>query len=419
MLASAFLASTATSFAEEGKSFRYGIEGNNLVFKSPAEAISGGSIRLAVKGGQKATISVELVDVFSDESGTKRSIPLDSSPFTPKGLVQFEKSYPGYEPSEEFQYFDIGFNFKEDVVLDMPILGGLSISIVPETESSETAVVRSSIVATFAYLPAGGLNLEEYAPALALVGPTIERRTPDYFPLNLLPNLPFALNHGDLTLSYQLTNTGKIFLETTTALTVQQVGLFSQNDEDVFSHTKTAFLVPNQQDQEIIEIAPAESENQLLGIGLYRFTLSSEGQIGELIKTSASNQQVLVIFPWKQSLLAAVLLVVFRKRVARAFNWLLGYAKALRDFRYSKNPKSNPAPEPNPEPAKPQPRTYPNPITSVSPLAKTIPPTTHNPTVRPPAATIKALPKAPRLSGSDTRPLYPFWYQPPSKGDKN
>jgi hypothetical protein len=88
--------------------------------------------------------------------------------------------------------------------------------------------VKSSIVATFAYLPAGGINLEEYAPALSLQGPTIERRTPDFFPLNLFPNPPFALNHGDLKLSYELENTGKIFLETSTQVKVEKLSLLGQ-----------------------------------------------------------------------------------------------------------------------------------------------------------------------------------------------
>lgn len=417
MLASVLLASTAASFAKEGESFRYGIEGNNLVFTSPGEAISGGSVRLAVKGGQKASISVELVDVFSDESGTKRSIPLDSSPFTPKGLVQFKKSYPGYEPSEEFQYFDIGFNFKEDVLLDRPVLGGLSISLVPDAQSSEQTVVQSSIVATFAYLPTSGLNLEEYAPALTLLGPTIDLKTPDYFPLNLLPNLPFVLNHGDLTISYQLRNTGKIFLETATTLGVQQLGFFSQPDEEVFTDTKTVFLVPNQEDQGTIEIARPNSENELFGIGLYRFTLSSQGQIGEVIGTSTSNQQTLLIFPWKQSLIAVVLLIVFRRRLAKGFKWLVGYAKALRDFRYGKDPNPKLVPGPNPDMAGSQPKTSLRSMTPTSSLAGTSPLTKY-PTINPPSTSISAPPKTPISRGGENRPLYPFWYEPPGKGDQ-
>jgi len=427
-LLSAVVTCTAIAFADETKPFGYGIEGNNLVFTTIEQATKGGSFRLAVKDGQKAKISVELVDIFSDESGTKKSIPLDSSPFTPKGLVQFKKSYPEYEPGEDFQYFEIALNFKEDVVLDRPVLGGLSISLVPlETQSTEQTVVRSSIVATFAYLPASGLNLEEYAPALALLGPTIERRTPDYFPLNLLPNLPFALNHGDLTVSYQLENTGKIFLETITQVKVEQLGFLGQPEGEVFTQSLDAFLVPGQQAQSTVEIAPTDRVNAQLGMGIYRFTTTATGDMGDLIQTSTANQKILLIFPWKQSFLAVMLLIVFRRRIAKGFAWLVGYAKALRDFRYGNDPTPTLTPKPNPEIARTQPTIQqtiqptiqptitPNPVTPTSPLAATSLPTTKNPIIRPPAAPITALPKAPRLSSGETRPLYPFWYKPPKK----
>jgi hypothetical protein len=443
VLASTLLASTATSFAEEGKSFRYGIEGNNLVFKSPAEAISGGSVRLAVKGGQNATISVELVDVFSDESGTKRSIPLDSSPFTPKGLVQFKKSYPVYEPSEEFQYFDIEFNFKEDAVLDRPVLGGLSISLVPEAESTEQTAVQSSIVATFAYLPASGLNLEEYAPALSLQGPTIERRTPDFFPLNLFPNPPFALNHGDLKLSYELENTGKIFLETSTQVKVERLSLLGQLEAEVFTKTTEAFLVPGQKTQPTVEIVPPDIANAELAIGIYRFTTTATGEIGNLIETSTSNQQTLIIFPWKQSLLAILLLVLLRRRIARAFNWLLGYAKALRDFRYQTDPSPALTAGPTMTPIPPvatesrdtsasrvatESRATPasivttgnNQITDPKPeISSTQKLTAPKPTIKPLREVATPIPKPPMPRTSETRPLYPFWYEPPKKDNNS
>lgn len=419
MLASALLFGTATSFAEEEKSFRYGIEGNNLVFKSPAEAIAGGSVRLAVKGGQKATISVELVDVFSDESGTKRSIPLDSSPFTPKGLVQFKMSYPGYEPSEEFQYFDIGFNFKEDAALDGPVLGGLSISLVPETQSTEQTIVRSSIVATFAYLPAIGLNLENYAPALALQGPAIERRTPDFFPLNLFPNPPFILNHGDLKLSYVLENTGKIFLETSTQVKVEQLSPLGQLEGEVFTQSTEAFLVPGQKTEATIEISPPDVANAELAIGIYRFTTSATGEIGDLIETSTSNQQTLIIFPWKQSLLGILLVVLLRRRVAKAFNWLLGYSKALRDFRYRNDPGSTLTAGPPMTPIPPVTtgnNLIPEPKPEISPTQQVAAP---NPTIQPLGSIATSIPKTSMPRSSEPRPLYPFWYEPPKKNNNS
>lgn len=409
IVSSCFLSGDSSS-AEENTNFRYGIEGNNLVFSTPDEATAGGSFRLAVKEGQRAEISVQLVDVFSTAAGTKRSIPVKSSPFTADGLVTFKKKYPPYEPSEDFQYFDISFRFKEDVALDRPVLGGLSISLVPENLTGEETTVQSSIVATFAYLPAE-LNMEDYGPALTLTGPKIEREDSDFFPLNLLPDPPFLQNHGDLILSYELTNTGEIFLETLTEVNVEQVGLFGQQDESIFSHSKKAFLVPDQITEETIGITQGQLDNQPLGIGVYRFTLTSTGQLGDVIGTSAESQQILLVFPWKQGLIALGLVAVFRRRIGRAFSWVFAYGRALKDFRYSRDTKSGVSSKPILAPS-------PKPILAPSPklgVAVNESPTTTNQAATSPSPSRTATPTASIPQATRARPLYPFWYEPPKK----
>jgi hypothetical protein len=409
------------SNAEESKNFRYGLEGTNAVFTSERGAVDGSTFRLAVKDGELASIKVELVDIFSDSSGAKRAIPLGSSPFSPEGLVTYTEIFSLYEPGEDFQYFDVSFRFSEDLVLDRPVLGGLSISLVPENPAGDQKGFQSSIVGTFAYLPATGINLDEYAPSLTLTGPTIERVTPDFFPLNLLPNFPFALNHGDVQLKYQLSNTGKIFLETSTDISVEQVGLFGQQDKELFSDSVSAFLVPGQLSAEAIEVSPAESESQLLGIGLYRFITTATGEIGDQITTSTSNQQLLVVFPWKQTLLALVLLVVFRKRVFRAFGSLRDYGIAIRDFRNSrrKEPKTSlrtfasrilvrfqPKPKVEKEP-------------TVIKAEREVRPEMATPKTRPTVPVTRNPYTSPGSASTEPRPLYPFWYQPPKKGSDN
>jgi hypothetical protein len=318
-------------------------------------------------------------------------------------------------------------------VLDRPVLGGLSISLVPENPTGDQQVVQSSIVGTFAYLPATGINLEEYAPGLLLAGPTIERVTPDFFPLNLLPNFPFSLNHGDVRLTYQLSNTGLIFLETSTDIGVEKIGLFGQQDKQVFSSSVSAFLVPGQQSEEAVEISPTESESQLLGIGLYSFTTTATGEIGDQITTSTSNQPLLVIFPWKQSLLALMLLIVFRKRVFRAFGSIRDYGIAIRDFRNSrrKEPKSSLGTFLSRFLVRFQPTTslrtlasrllvrfQPKPRVKKEKVLKAereVSPATATPKTRPPVPVNRYPYSSPGSASTEPRPLYPFWYEPPKK----
>jgi hypothetical protein len=289
---------------------------------------------------------VKLVDIVANASGSKSATPLNSNPFTPFELVSFTENYPAYQPSDEFQYFEISMRFKDDIDLDRPVLGGLSISMIADKENQDEIAVESSIVATFAYLPGSGLNVDEYAPAIELFGPTIEREKLDFFPLNLLPNLPLFPNHGNLVLNYGLENTGNIFLETSTQVKVEQLGIFGQLEGEVFTKTNEAFLVPGQKSQSTVEIAPPDFAYEQLGIGIYRFTTTAIGELGDISEASSSKQQTLVIFPWKQGLIALLLLILFRKRVFRSFNWVLGYARALRDFRYNPTAELNPKQEP-------------------------------------------------------------------------
>jgi hypothetical protein len=433
------------------------------------------------------------VDIITGSSGAKTSIPLNSGPFTPFELVEFRIDYPDYLPSQEFQNFDISFNFKEDAVLDRPVLGGLSISLVPEAQAEELTTVKSSVVATFAYIPATGLNLDQYKPELEVSVPSISQRAPDFFPLNLLPDFPFLQNHGDIRLDYDLANTGNIFLEVVSETNVQQLNILGQSEKSVFTESLESFLIPDQKLEQTVDIQPTESD-PVLGVGIYVIDLTTKGEIGEQVGTTESSQQILVIFPWKQSIFVLGLLVVFRRRIAASIRGLLGYLQAFKEFRSSRKQKAAPGEiiEPKPEPsfsipvaisntqsttseAKPsndfiaplksalgksklligmlrknlKKATFPkvkirlpkitrkakpvkteNPSSfasksniepqasklsdSVKPFSVISPPTpkTSNPAPKNPQ-------KAKPIYKSEPRPLYPYWYEPPKKGDSN
>jgi hypothetical protein len=299
-------------------------------------------------------------------------------------------------------------SFEEGVSLDRPVLGGLAISLIPENQSAEGIDIASSIVATFAYIPSAGIGSQDYNPAIGLTGPSIERANPDFFPLNLIPNLPLVHNHGELLVEYQLENTGDIFLDTTTEVSVEQLGVVGSQELEVFNQSDTVFLVPGQKSNKEVEIAPRNSQGNLLGLGIYRLTTTATGEMGDQIATNTANQQTLIVFPWKQSVLVLALIFVFRRRIARAFNWLLGYVKALRDFRYSNT--VNPAKDRTPKPVTARVfQPTPQPISRPDPEA--------NKTFQARVTTTPSLRIEP--SQSPPRPLYPYWYEPPKKDNSN
>ena len=436
---SVLFAGTTVSFAQDEQGYRYGLSGNNLVFTTVEEALTGGNFRLSVKDGKPGRISVELVDIVAITSCTKTPIPLNSSPFTPYELVSFTKGYAGYQPSEDLQNFDISLRFRDGIELDRPVLGGLLISLVPDEKTENEINVESSILATFAYLPTAGIDKNEYAPALELIAPTIDRVGPEFFPLNMIPNLPFIRSHGDLLLSYALVNTGKIFLETSTQVKVEKLGLFGQPEGELFTQSEAVFLVPMQQTQSTVEIVLTDPTHSQLGIGIYRFTTAAKGVMGDQIETSTSNQQTLIVFPWKQVFIAIVALLLLRKRVLGVFNWLISYARALRDFRYSRSPKATASKGPVFEAvskiefsqaqslvtdaiqgsAVSQPAVQNKTLIKgeTARLRSNGPGTVNsedprNSSISPSNTSAWSATKSPR---SGQKPLYPYWYQPPKK----
>jgi hypothetical protein len=254
-------------------------------------------------------------------------------------------------------------------------------------------------------MPSTGIDLEKYYPALTLTGPIIERRTPDFFPLSLIPELPFVFNHGDVKMRYLLKNSGKIFLETQAMRSAEQVGLFGQPDQLILQDSKTAFLVPEQYFEETTDVALSEAVDRNLGIGLYSFEVSATGEMGDQVKASASNQQLLFIFPWKQTLLAMGVLVLLRKRIRRTFSSFAELIRAFRDFLKSRTPHPTRVPAPRPS-------TF-VPVGVRSALASNQAP---RPLYAPTESYTRTSPYKPRPGGFEGRPLYPYWYEPPTNG---
>jgi hypothetical protein len=408
-----FLTGVFVAQANQESNYGYGLTRNNFSFTTASEASLGEYFQLAIRNGQPAEIIVELVDIFADSSGAKRAIPLGSSPYTPEGLVVFKKQSGVYIPNGELQYFDIPFNFIDSVSIDRPVFGGLKISVVPtasidagenqnDSEVDERAKseleTKTSIVGTFAYFPLGAASILEYQPALEITGVFIKTTANDMF----LPDLPGIYNQGPLEISYQLKNTGKIFLESRTSIEIKKISVFqifaqdsseASAEELVFRRqTAPQLLVPNQSisyKQALINTTRSESgaqavqEQDALGLGIFEISLQAEGFLGTDVQASTEIQRTtLILFPWKQSLLALLVLVVLRKRFYKAFKWLLDYGKSLKEFQKSRKQRL---------------------------------PITREPVVLAQKA-VETKPIVTKSYSSDPKPLYPTWYEPPSNG---
>ena len=127
----------------------------------------------------------------------------------------------------------------------------------------------------------------------------------------------------------------------------------------------------------------------------------------------------------KIGLRALGVLAALGRGMGKSFKKSIDSGKAILNSRSIREPRPEPAPRPRFEvkppaiPAWSFTRTNkPNTISDVSAkVIKPAPPARERPTPAAPISTNRPAPATPRPASSDPRPLYPYWYQPPKKGN--
>lgn len=309
--------------ASANERLRYGVSGNNQVFTTLDVATRGGVVTLSVEGGVPSSVRVELVDIYADEEGTKQSLPLDSNPLTPSGLVDFASDAGRYTPNGSVQKIPIPFRFNDIEDVRRPILGGLKISVVPDAAFDEGLNLVSSIVATFAYYPEGYLASMEGVinPELTVDSLTFQRTAGDLFPFNLIPDFPMLFNFGPIATTSRVQNTGNIFLEVTSHVEVNETNFFGGVPKDPILKTapQEVFLVPDQSVEFAADLtAPRARTDALTGlprIGVFEVVSTATGTLGRSLNVTATESRLLILFPWKYALVFLVLLALIFVRV--------------------------------------------------------------------------------------------------------
>lgn len=319
--------SISSAAGDVDDNFRSGLIGNNKIFTSETEALTGSSFQLSVQGGVPARIKVELVDIFADETGTKQPLPLAASPFTPFGLVDFPEIAGNYQPTAQFQVFDIPFRFINIADLDRPVLGGLRITLVPLAESKVGIQLTSAIVATFAYYPIGAQDeiSNSIRPKLDITSITFSRLVRDLVPFNLIPDLPLLFNKSPQSIQIVVRNVGNIFLNIDIELVVVDPRFFGRGSDTelIGIDSESIMLVPSQIGTQTLQLDNTDSaDNQEIdifpGIGIYKVITTTTGSLGAKQLTSATTTNWVVIFPWKYLLAGLILLFLLWRKFNRS-----------------------------------------------------------------------------------------------------
>jgi len=336
--------SFSTATAEDG--FRTGLGNTNQVFTNVDMAQAGSFFSLTVSQGKPARIRVELVDIFANEFGAKQIAPLNSTPYSPDQYIEFTEDAGAYIPNGRTQTIKIPFKLKNLAELDRPIIGGLRISL-QEIQSGETDPksrirINSGIVGTFTYYPIGMVNQGEYkiSPMLNVGKINVSPIKSDRFPLNLIPNFPSLINKGPIQISTDISNNGNIFLETVATTKISQSGLFARsNGQVLFKHQGDKILLtPGQRTSNAFNVTDQLIQSDALvdplpSFGILRVTVNLIGSIGNKELSNISESKLIIIFPWKTLLIAALgLVIVFAYRRKSPKSSSSGSALPLTDF---------------------------------------------------------------------------------------
>lgn len=334
----------SSAIAEDG--FRTGLGNTNQVFYDLDTAQAGSFFSLTVSQGKPARIRVELVDIFANDFGAKQIAPLNSTPYSPDQYIEFTEDAGAYIPNGQTQTIKIPFKLKNLAGLDRPIIGGLRISL-QEIQSGETDPksrirINSGIVGTFTYYPIGLVNQGEYkiSPILNLGKINVSPIKSDRFPLNLIPNFSSLINKGPIQISTDISNNGNIFLETVTKTKISQSGPFARsNGQVLFKHQGDKILLtPGQRVSNIFNVTDQLIQSDALvdplpSFGILRVTVNLIGSIGNKEFSNISESKLIIIFPWKILLIAALgLVIVFAYRRKSPKSNGSGGALAPTDF---------------------------------------------------------------------------------------
>ena len=296
-------------WAEQLNAYSLGIS-RPVIINDKDGAKSGASFTIRIKGNKPGKIFVKIVDIYVDSSNSKRTLPLGSTPYSPKGFVFAEKNEIDYQPSGEFDNINIRVVFENVEDLDKSIIGGLRVTAktneeLLKSEQGEGISVGFNAVGTFSYLPEGALGIES---DLRVLEKKFDYVGSEFILFRFLPDFKNILNNNKLAISYQIKNEGNIALSAVNQVTVRKVSLnpFSDSEDEVVFEQKdeAVALFPSEFSEKRFPLALVDQRSEIRfpaldPIGVYRVDTVVEGKVvNDLLATTESSER-LIVFPWK------------------------------------------------------------------------------------------------------------------------
>lgn len=309
-------------------STRLGIITPSVVLEDSGFTFTGEAV-FSLSGDTPVDITIDLIDIWTNDSGDREMLPLGSSPLSGRDRLRVGVHPARYEPSGEEQRIVIPVSITKASLESAPLLAGVRITVL-ETETTSTdgplRVIGSALAFVYAATEGSLLSFDGFSPAVTVTNLRVVP-IPSADNLTTLPSLTFV-DRGPVALAFDSDNDGSMFSFLTHSATITRWGWGAGSEAPIFSHdVDEVTLIPGQARQDSIPVtarlAGSNREIDLLERwGIYEALLVSTSHTGSTSERVTETSILFVVFPVRVGLgllIAITLLVITGLRLAR--NW--------------------------------------------------------------------------------------------------
>ena len=298
-----------------------------------------GYLDYSVEGPLPATLSVEMVDLGVDAGGNKIPVPLNSTKFGLRGIVEPVLSKTTYVPNGKIQKYRVKLT---NLVgsLEGVRLGGVKVNLIPrasEKPGAQTINMVSAIVVSVGAIQYG-FDIEEFNAQAKVEASDYRfvpvRRTGLLGLIDYIPNIPGVIDHGPADWSIAIVNTGMQPLEQFMRWRIVKGRSIPYTDDTskyryVYAYESGSHLtIPDQKFREstrtiLLKNTEVQSDlrtyskpteiNALPMFGMITADAQVHTSFGAFKGKTQHFSRTYLIFPWKEVLLIILTYLGYRK----------------------------------------------------------------------------------------------------------
>lgn len=289
-----------------------------------------GEAVFALEGDAAVSIEVDLVDVWTNETGSPVILPLGSTPLTGKDRVKFGLFPKKYEPTGEVQKITIPLSISASQLSGSGLITGVRLtarSLATSQDGNGVEIVASAVSYVIAITDQS--QLDGFDTSFA-VDSFIVRPIGSSEQESELSSM-FFVESGPAELVFQGSNSGEMFVLVSHSISLRSRDLFFQTPASKAQLLEKIIpeqvVIPGQFQTEAVPLTGSIPESGLIvdlvsEWGLYEATILTTTKSGSGLSTEAARTITFLVFPIRTAFgivlaLASLFLLMFRLGAGR------------------------------------------------------------------------------------------------------